>query len=195
MTLAPFVTELFNRSLLTGTVPQAFKAAFITPIITKEGLDAADVKSYRPISNLTVLSKLLERLVAGQMKDYIDKYHLLPDFQSAYRIHHSTETAVLKVSSDILQAVDEGDIGVLVLLDLSAAFDTVDHQILLQRLSVSCGFGGMVRDWFDSYLEGRTQHVEYLGSKSTDTVVTCGVPQGSVLGPFCSSYTLRTSVN
>jgi len=88
------------------------------------------------------------------------------------------------VNSDLLQAVDSGDVGVLVLLDLSAAFDTVDHKILLERLSVSCGLYGAVLSWFVSYLQGRTQQVRFNGMESTSSEVVCGVPQGSVLGPI-----------
>jgi len=95
------------------------------------------VRSYRPISNLSVLSKLLERLVARQFLAHLNSNGLLPRFQSAYRAHHSTETAVLKVLMDILLAVDAGDLSALVLLDLSAAFDTVDHGILLHQLDSS----------------------------------------------------------
>jgi len=90
-----------------------------------------DVKSYRPIANLPVLSKVLERLVAKQLLSHLDEFKLLPDQQSAYRAHHSTETAVLNVLSDILTAVDNGDLAMLALLDLSAAFDSVDQRILL----------------------------------------------------------------
>ena len=158
-TLAPFLTELFNRSLLQGTVPSVFKSAFITPLLKKPDLDPAETKSYRPISNLSVLSKTLERLVASQLLDYLRAADLLPDLQSAYRAHHSTETAVLKVLADILRAVDGGDLAVLALLDLSAAFDTVDHETLLNRLKKSYGLGGRAHDWFQSYLSGRFQSV------------------------------------
>ena len=140
--LAPFLVHLFNRSLSAGYLPHAFNSAYVTPLLKKADLDATDVKSYRPISNLSVLSKLLERLVAGQLRMHIDRCSLIPETQSAYRRHHSIETAVLRVHSDLLQAVDEGDVGVLVLLDLSAAFNTVDYATLLNRLSESCGIGG-----------------------------------------------------
>jgi hypothetical protein len=143
-----------------------------------------DVKSYRPISNLTVLSKLLERLVSQQLATYLKDNRLLPDLQSAYRSHHSTETAVLKVLSDILLALDSGDLAVLTLLDLSAAFDSVDHETLLGRLQQSYGLEGTVFDWFRSYLSGRTQCVHSLSTKSAPSAVLHGVPQGSVLGPI-----------
>ena len=102
-------------------------------------MSPADPMSYRPIANLSVLSKLLERLVARQLVDYLNSTGLLPELQSAYRAHHSTETAVMKVLGDILLALDSGDLTLLTLLDLSAAFDTVDHEILLRRLETSFG--------------------------------------------------------
>ena len=103
--------------------------------------------------------------------------------QSAYRAHHSTETAVLKVLGDILCAVDSGDLAALALVDF-AAFDTVDYVTLLQRLRISYGLGGRVHDWFQSYLSGRFQFVRCGGSSSTPTQLICGVPQVSVLGPI-----------
>ena len=106
-----------------------FKKAFITPMVKKPGMDTTDISSYRPISNLPVLSKLLERLVVRQHMDYLQSADLLPANQSGFTPGHSTETAVLRVLSDILLAVDHGDVAALILLDLSAAFDTVDYEI------------------------------------------------------------------
>jgi hypothetical protein len=182
--IAPYLCELFNRSLQSGCVPQPFKEAFITPLLKKPDLDAADVKSYRPISNLSVVSKLLERLVAKQLVSYLSANGLLPRFQSAYRSGHSTETAVTKVLSDIRTAIDSGDISVLALLDLSAAFDTVDHRILLMRMQTSLGVSGPVLAWFTSYLTDRTQYVRLGSRRSPRRLVKFGVPQGSVLGPI-----------
>ena len=183
--LAPFCTQLFNRSLTTGSVPSSFKAAYVTPLLKKVGLDPADDdSSYRPISNLSVMSKLLERLVGKQLVGCLTASGLLPRLQSAYRAHHSTETAVLKVMTDILRALDTGNLAVLTLLDLSAAFDTVDHTTLLRRLSVTYGLDGAVLNWFRSYLSGRTQFVRCGSSKSASSTLSCGVSQGSVLGPI-----------
>jgi hypothetical protein len=181
--IAPFVVELFNRSLAAGHFPAGFKEAFVTPIVKKPGLDATDVSSYRPITNLSTLSKLLERLVVRQLMDYLTSADLLPPLQSGFRPGHSTETAVLRVLSDILQAVDRGDLAALVLLDLSAAFDTVDHEILLHRMRVTFGIDDKVHQWFGSYLSGRSHYVRRGLIKSSVVRLLCGVPQGSVLGP------------
>jgi hypothetical protein len=130
------------------------------------------------------MSKLLERLVAKQLLNYLTASKLLPELQSAYRPRHSTETAVLKVLMDILRAVDAGDLAALTLLDLSAAFDTVDHRTLLRRLDISYGIRGWVLMWFTSYLGERRQFVRCGASKSDIKPVNFGVPQGSVLGPI-----------
>lgn len=182
--VAPYFTELFNRSLAAGHFPSGFKEAFITPIVKKAGLDTTDVRSYRPISNLSVVSKLLERIVVRQLMAYLSSADLLPTLQSGFRPGHSTETAVLQVLSELLQAVDRGDLAALILLDLTAAFDTVDHDILLQRLQRTFGVDGIAHRWFRSYLVGRTQYVRRGALRSFITRLLCGVPQGSALGPL-----------
>ena len=182
--LSPFLCRLFNSCLEYGLVPSSFKTGYVTPLLKKADLNAADVKSYRPITNLSVVSKLLERLVAQQLVKYLRENGLFPDLQSAYRAHRSTETAVLKVVADILLALDSGNLAMLSLLDLSAAFDTVDHHTLLQRLQTSYGLGGVVLKWFKSYLSERTQYVRSLSTTSQPLSVLHGVPQGSVLGPI-----------
>ena len=118
------------------------------------------------------------------MSQHLRSNGLLPENQSAYRRSHSTETALLKVTSDALIAADQGKLTLLGMLDLSAAFDCVDHDILLDRLEASFGFSGVVLNWMRSYLVGRRQYVRYNGSSSSVTVMQCGVPQGSLLGPL-----------
>jgi hypothetical protein len=135
-------------------------------------MDVSDCRSYRPISNLSVVSKLLER----QLMNYLRSNDLLPSYQSTYRPFHSTEIAVLSVLSDILKAFDSADVAGLVLLDLSAAFDTVNHDILLRHLNASCGINGTVIQWFRSYLTGRSQYVRHVSVRSSIVRLVCGVP-------------------
>jgi len=182
--IAPFLTALFNRSMSAGNFPAAFKDAFITPALKKPGLDVMNVQSYRPISNLSVVSEFLERIVARQLNSYLMSANLLPSLQSGFRCGHSTETAVLRVLSDLLEAVDDLNITALALLDLSAAFDTVDHSILCKRLQLAFGLDGQVLEWFRSYLHDRSQYVRRGMLKSLSVLLVCGVPQVSVLRPI-----------
>lgn len=182
--LAPFITLLFNNSLQLGTFPEQFKYASLTPILKKASLDPCEPSSYRPISNLPVLSKILERAVLTQLLKYLHNNNLLHDFQSAYRQHHSTESAVTKVLSDIYKAADDGLCTVLCMLDLSAAFDSVDHDLLLCKLSANLGIRDNVLKWFKSYLADRYQRVTFQGEESVFVKMSSGVPQGSVLGPI-----------
>ena len=154
------------------------------PILKKDGLDQTDVKNFRPISNLTFTSKLVERLVSLQLTEFLEWNNLLPKFQSGFRKRHSTETALLKVMSDILLAADQGHVTLLGLLDMSAAFDTVDHDILLFRLKTSFGMDGTVLSWLESFLRDRTLQVAFNEQSSALVKVISGVPQGSILGPL-----------
>ena len=150
-----------------------------------------ELKNYRPVSNLPFLSKILEKVVLSQLKGHLLKYNLLDSHQSAYREFHNTETALLKVHNDLLCAADKNDISILALLDLSAAFDTIDHHILLERLRITMGLSGTVLSWFESYVTGRSQSVIVNCLQSSIFDVQFGVPQGSVLGPVL--YTLYTT--
>ena len=116
--VATFITRLFNQSLASGQVPATFKSAYVVPRLKKPDLDHDDVKNYRPISNLPVLAKLLERIVAKQLVAYLNLHGLMPRLQSAYRSGHSTETALIKGTSDMLRILDNGDLATLTLLDL-----------------------------------------------------------------------------
>ncbi len=176
--------DMTNLSLLTGHVPQSFQAAVIKPLLKKPNLDPGVLANYRPISNLPFLSKILEKAVAKQLCDFLRNNSLFEDFQSGFRAHHSTETALVKVTNDLLIASDNGLVSVLVLLDLSAAFDTIDHHILLQRLEHLIGIKGTALSWFKSYLSDRSQFVHVHDESSMSAKVSHGVPQGSVLGPI-----------
>ena len=154
----------------------------MTPLIKKIILDAEILKNYRPVSNPSFLSKLFERIVCVQLVNHLDKNGLYEVFQSAYRQLHSTETALLRVQNDILQAVDSRGGAILVLLVLSAAFDTIDHEKLIRTLDAYCGIKGDHLKWFLSYLKGRVQSVQIESTFSQEQNLLLGVPQGSVLG-------------
>jgi hypothetical protein len=148
-----------NFSLTTGIVPTLFKEAVIKPLIKKHNLDPEMLSNYRPVSNLLYLSKILERVVADQLKAYLDVNELHVKCQSAYRNGHSTETALLRVLNDLLSMIDGGDAALLVLLDLSVAFDTIDHDLLLDRLQNNLGLDSVVLSWFWFYSHDRLQRV------------------------------------
>ena len=180
--LIPVITKIINTSLDSGIFPVSWKEAVVIPLLKKSGLDSV-FKNLCPVSNLAYISKLTERAVFNQTYDHIVRSGLYPLLQSAYRRHHSTETALVKVANDILLNMNSQRVTLLVLLDLSAAFDTVDHGILLKLLSTSFGIRGKVLEWFSSYLLGRSQRILFDGVKSDSFDLRFGVPQGSCLGP------------
>jgi hypothetical protein len=185
--LAPVITSIVNLSLDTGTVPDSLKAALVHPLLKKTLLDWDVLKNYRPVSNLAFVSKVIEKAVALQLFNHMATNDLLETFQSAYKHQHSTETALLRVVNDILRAIDSKEAVFLVLLDLSAAFDTLDHDLLLTLLKETIGIDGNVLKWFTSYLTNRSQQITIDSIKSAIHLLLYGVPQGSVLGPilFC----------
>ena len=158
------------------------KEALIRPSLKEPHLDPENISNYRPVSNLPFLSKILEKTVNQQLEQHLESNQMLSKFQSAYRKHHSTETVLLKVQNDILEALDEGYGTILVMLDVSAAFDVVEHSRLLERHKAYYGITGKALDWFSSYLEGRSQCVVVDNERSYTVDVTNGFPQGSVLG-------------
>ena len=147
--LLPFMTCMCNASVQEG-LPSSQMDAVITPVLKKVGLDPDELKSYRPISNLSFMSKIVEKLIFLQLSTYLAENNLLPKLQSGFRRFHSTESAVYRVLSDVYSAVDRGEVALLALLDVSAAFDTVDHAILLNRLSVSYGLSSSALAWFST---------------------------------------------
>ena len=186
----PLITRIVNLSLKLGNMPESLKTALITPLLKKLNMELI-MKNYRPVSNLAFLSKVIEKAVAAQLIDHLIRNKLMDTYQSAYRKFHSTETALLKVQNDILMGMDKGKVAMLLLLDMSAAFDTIDHEILLNRLSDRCGIKGTVLKWFRSYLSNRTQIVQIGNKQSKPKPLNYGVPQGSVLGPLLFTiYTL-----
>jgi hypothetical protein len=161
----------------------------VIPLLKKATLDPNSLKNFRPVSNLPFISKILEKVVLEQLNDHKLENDLNEKFQSAYRKCHSTETALLRISNDLLQSMDQKQCCFLVLLDLSAAFDTVNHNILLNRLSDRFGIKDDALSWISSYFNRRSHFVTINGSRSTAVFQHCNVPQGSVLGPtFFSDY-------
>jgi len=185
--LLPPITTIINLSLSEGTFPSSFKTAIVKPLLKKYSLPHDDLGSYRPISNLNFISKILERIIHTRLTAHLQSFPSISPFQSAYRKFHSTETALLRIQNDLLLAVDKRQLSALVLLDLSAAFDTIDHQLLLTRLSSTFGLTGLALRLLSSYLTGRSQSVTIASNSTTPLPMQTGVPQGSVLGPllFC----------
>ena len=188
--LLPVLT-MINISIETATVPVQLKETMIRPKLKKESLNYEVYYNFRPLSKLKYISKMTERTISYQLTNYFRDNDLEESLQSAYETYHSTETALVKVHNDIVSAIDNQSYVILLLLDLSAAFDTVDHKILLQRLSCRFGIDGKALCRFKSYLENRKQVVNVKGATSCSKDLRCGVPQGSVLGPIL--YVLYTS--
>ena len=161
------------------------------PQLKKINLDLIE-KNYRPVSKLQFIGKLIERAVNNQLQEHITSNNPREPMQSAYRAGHSTETALIRVKADLLNAIANKEVVCLVLLDLSVAFNTVDHQILLDRLKKMFGFTGLVFNWIASYLSGRSQKVVVGNTKSPSAPLSCRVPQGSILRPIL--FTLYTTL-
>ena len=166
-----------------GHFPTCWKSAVVLPLLKKPGLDL-QIENFRPVSNLQFISKLVEKAVALQLQSHLSLKGLYPIAQSAYRKYHSTETALLKVKNDILMAINKQCVTLLVLLDLSSAFDTLNHQTLLNTLHSEFGIDGTALLWFKSYLFNRSQQVSIHGKLSQKFDLDGGVPQGSCLGPL-----------
>ena len=185
--LAPILAKIVNGSLSTGHVPSPWKRAIILPKLKKTNLDPI-FSNYRPLSNLSFISKLAERAASIQIVDHLTLHHLFSVMQSAYRKHHSTETALLKVMNDNLLSMNRQPVSLLVLLDLSSAFDTVDHTILPNRLQAHFGICDSSLSMFESYLFCRTQFVLIKGYNSSNLPIQYGIPQGFCLGPFSLAF-------
>ena len=136
-------------------MPDSLKTAAVTPLLKKSGLDVDNFNNFRPVSNLPYLGKLIEKVAVSQMEGHMTDHNLHEDFQSAYRAHHSTESALLRVSNDVLRAIDRRKCVLLTLLDLSAMFDTVDHARFLTRLENDFGVTGKAKILLEAYFKDR----------------------------------------
>ena len=164
-----------------GIVPDQMKIARMIPLF-KAG-DRSLFTNYRPISILPSFSKFLEKVVYNRLHNYLSKLEILCDDQFGFRKNHSTSLALIDLYEKISLALDHNEHAVGVFLDLSKAFDTVDHNILLDKLE-HYGIRGLALDWVRSYLSNRLQFVQFNGQCSSPQTISCGVPQGSILGPL-----------
>ena len=175
------LVHIFNISLNTGSVPNLMKIAKVVPLFKKG--DNQLVSNYRPISLLTSLSKILEKLVHTRTCTFFKKNNIFSNFQFGFRENHSTSHAILSFINKITTSTDKGCHTVGIFLDFSKAFDTINHEILLHKLS-HYGIRGKALEWFRSYLTDRTHFISINNYNSSTLPITCGVPQGSLLGPL-----------
>ena len=192
-TFIPYWVEIVNLSLETGSM-DGLKNAVVIPLIKELTAltDTDNFKNYRPVSNLMFVSKLIERVVDIRLREQLVRNKLQSEKNYGYEKHHSTELLLLKVVNDLYQSFDENIPSVLVLLDLSAAFDTVDHDKLLEILESEIGIEGVALSWFRSFLKGRTQKVKIGDEYSELSELFYGVAQGSVLGPILFKIYIRS---
>lgn len=175
------LSHVINLSLIQGTVPDDLKSARVVPLFKKN--DKTEVGNYRPVSILTIISKIFERVVYDQVESYLDQNKLLYKFQSGFRSRYSTDTCLIHLTDYIKFQMDKGHFVGMILLDLQKAFDTVDHSIVLMKLE-ALGLCQDITRWFQSYLSDRKQLVDVSGTLSSYAHISCGVPQGSILGPL-----------
>ena len=147
---APVIARLANLSFTSGKFTSVFRMAQVLPLLKKQGLDHMSPGNYRPISNLNTISKIIERLVLGRLNQHIHGSGSFDVLQSAYRIGHSTETALVSVLDTLFTTIDNMKITVLIGLDISAALDTISHGILLERMRCRFGVSGLALDWIES---------------------------------------------
>ncbi|XP_015762197.1 PREDICTED: RNA-directed DNA polymerase from mobile element jockey-like [Acropora digitifera] len=179
--VAPSLTAVFTKSILTGIYPTEWKTARVTPVF-KKGVKS-DLNNYRPISVIPVVSKVFEKIVYDQQYQYLNDNKLLSSCQSGFHSLHSTLMALLEATNSWSVNIDNSFLNGVVFIDLKKAFGTIDHEIILRKLSYFDADQANIK-WFQSYLSDRTQRCNVNGSLSTTSTVTCGVPQGNILGPF-----------
>ena len=182
--LSPIICFIINQSIAQAAFPSQLKSALIKPNLKDESSDHDILSNYRPVSNIPIISKILERAILSQLNHFIESKSLHCPVQSGYRANHSCETLMVSLMDEVLRIMNNGEVAVLLLLDLSAAFDTIDHHILIQRLLTDFGITDRALQWLHSYLEGRSFSVSINQAISDALCLLFGVPQGSLLGPI-----------
>ena len=172
---------MFNNSIALGCFPNDWKSARVTPIF-KQG-DRSDMHNYRPISVISAIAKVFERIIYNRISSYLSEHNILSKHQSGFRSFHSTVTALLEATNNWAFNVDYGNINAVVFLDLKKASDTVEHSILLSKLSLY-GIHGKAHDLLCSYFDNRIQKCIINGFISESRTLQCGIPQGTILGPL-----------
>ena len=190
--ITDLITDIINESITTGVFPMECKIAIIRPLFKKLGLILIP-SNYRPVNNLSFLSKVLEKVVLDQFISHCTNHRLIPDYQCAYIMQiYSCEIALLKIVNVIIWAMERHDITALLTIDLSVAFHTVDHNILIEVLHRKFEVTETALDWFASYLRPQFCRVNVNNLYSIDRQQECSVPQGSVVGPML--YTVYASM-
>ena len=162
----------------------------VKPLLKKPGLDPSVPASYRPVSHLAFLGKVIERAVVGQLQEFLEETSALDPFQSGFRAGHGVETALVTLTDDLRRQLDLGGLALLILLDLTAAFDIVSHGLLAHRLA-DMGIQGPALKWLASFLQGQGQRVALGESISERRALSCGVPQGAILSPMLFNIYIR----
>ena len=175
------LAHIFNLTFTTGIIPEQIKTSLVTPVFKSN--EENKFENYRPISVLTCFAKLLEKLMYKRLIKYVEKNNILSDHQYGFRKNRSTELAIIELVNKITKEIDNGKYTIGIFLDLSKAFDTIDHKILISKLEYY-GIRGIARLWFENYLTNRKQIVKYKQIMSSEMIVQTGVPQGSILGPL-----------
>ena len=183
--LCPILSHIFNHIIMTSTFPSCWKIGHVIPVAKVSA--PKSVNDFRPISLLPSISKIFEHILHNQIHSYLDRFSLLDPFQSGFRKHCGTTTALVKIVDDLKLSMTTKQFSVLVLLNFSKAFDTIDHTLLLSKLDKKFGFESCAVRLLKSYLMDRSQYVEFDNLRSDTVPLKCGVPQGSILGPLLFS--------
>ena len=175
------MADLFKLSVMTGVFPSVLKTAKVVSVFKKDS--KLDYSNYCPILLLSNIEKVLEKLMYTRLYTFFNNNNIIYNLQFGFRQQYSTSHAIINITENMRKALDDGNIGCGVFVNLEKAFDTVDHQILLAKLN-HYGIHGVSNGLFKSYLSNRNQYVSINGFDSGLTTINCGIPQGSVLGPL-----------